>query len=81
MWYRTEARTNIPAEWERVAALGVTGRTVDAACRSCELLAGALLPSEAEVRRLGSLQGRLEGELQAQRACAADWEERLRQAE
>ena len=47
---------------------------MDAVCGSCEFLAGALLLSEAEVRRL-------EGELQAERVCAADWEERLRQAE
>lgn len=40
--------------------MGVVGSAGDAACRNCELLAGASLRSEAEVRRMESLQGQLE---------------------
>ena len=74
MCYRTAVQGNVAVGGDSAAALDVVGQTVEAACGSCKFLAGAFLLSEAEVRRL-------EGELQAQRACAADWEERLRQAE
>ena len=58
--YRTDVRANVPIGREGVPATGMVGRAVDAACRSCELLAGALLRSEAEVRWMESLQGQLE---------------------
>ena len=57
----TDVRANVPAGGEGALAMGLVGRGMDSACRSRGSLAGALLRSEAEVRRMESLQGHLEG--------------------